>query len=57
MQVISQKLLRKVGPIEDIAEETEKKKLFKNKSGRSKVDKITSKSRVDAYMEQRMHKS
>ena len=42
------------GPIEDIAEETEKKKLSKNKPGRSKVDKITSKSRVDAYMEQRI---
>ena len=41
------------GPIEDIAEEKENKKLSKNKSGRSRVDKITSKSRVDAYMEQR----
>ena len=40
-------------PTEDIAEETEKKKSSKNKSGRSKVDEITLKSRADAYMEQR----
>ena len=46
-------ITEKGGPIEDIAEETEKKKSAKNKSGRSKVVKITSKSRVDAYMEQR----
>ena len=41
------------GPIVDIAEATEKKKSSKKKSPRSKLDKITSKSKVDAYMEQR----